>query len=155
MLERFEFFPAETILSLKRKRVIIAPHYPFAVIGECINPSDRRRLAKSLAQGDMSLVRREAGAQVGAGAQVIDVGVSAADVDEERILRLPARTLADTVDVPCPIEPANHKALAAASTVYPGKPFVNPVTGEKASPDAVLPVRKEHACAAITLCVGG
>jgi len=143
----------ETILSSKSKSAFIAPHHPFAMIGERINPSNRRRLAKSLARGDMSLVRQEALAQGEAGAHVIDVNVSAVDVDEERILPLAVQTVAEAVDVPISIDTANYEALAAALAICPGKPLVNSVTGEKASLEAVLPLVNEYCCAVIGLCM--
>jgi len=126
---------------------------PFVIIGERINPSGRRRLAASLAQGDMSLVRQEALAQVEAGAQIIDINVSAMDVDEERVLPLAVETVAEAVDLPICIDTANHEALAAALAVCPGKPLVNSVTGEEASLDVVLPLVKRYGCAVIGLCM--
>lgn len=41
-------------------KVTIDSEDSFIIIGERINPSGRRRLAESLAEGDMSLVRQEA-----------------------------------------------------------------------------------------------
>jgi len=101
----------------------------------------------------MSLVRRETLAQVKASAQVIDVNVSAVDVDEERLLPLAVQTVAEAVDVPICIDTANHRALRTALAVCPGKPLVNSVTGEKASLEAVLPLVKERGCAVIGLCM--
>jgi len=126
---------------------------PFVIIGERINPSGRRRLTESLTQGDMSLVRQEAFDQVEAGARVIDVYVSAVDVDEERILPLAVHTVAETVDVPICIDTDDYEALRAALAVCPGKPLVNSVTGEEASLEAVLPLVKEYGCAVIGLCM--
>lgn len=144
----------ETTISSKTKSVVIGPERPFVIIGERINPTGRKRLAKSLAQGDMSFVRQEALAQVEAAAQVIDVNVSAVDVDEERILPLTVQTVAEAVDLPISIDTANHKALAATLAIGPGKPLVNSVTGKKASLEAVLPLVKERGCAVIGLCIG-
>ena len=142
-----------TLLESFGKTVTIDSEGPFIIIGERINPSGRRRLAESLAQGDMSLVWQEALAQVEAGAHIIDVNVSAVDVDEERILPLAVEAVAEAVDVPLSIDTANHEALAAALAVCQGKPLVNSVTGEEASLEAVLPLVKERGCAVIGLCM--
>ena len=142
-----------TVLEGPARKVTIHSEGPFVIIGERINPSGGRRLAKSLAQGDMSLVRQEALVQVEAGAHIIDVNVSAVDVDEERILPLAVHTAAEAVDVPICIDTANHEALTAALAVCPGKPLVNPVTGEEASLEVVLPLVKEYGCAVIGLCM--
>jgi len=143
----------ETVLHGRMERVAISEGALFVIIGERINPSGRKRLAESLAQGDMSLVRQEALAQLEAGAQVIDVNVSAIDVDEERILPMAVQTVAEAVDVPISIDTANPQALAAALVICPGKPLVNSVTGEEASLETVLPLVKERSCAVIGLCM--
>lgn len=142
-----------TLLEGAGTKVTIDTEGRFVIIGERINPSGRRRLAQSLAQGDMSLVRQEALAQVEAGAQVIDVNVSVVDVDEERTLPLAVETVVEAVDVPICIDTANHKALAEALALCPGKPLVNSVTGEEASLESVLPFVKEYGCAVIGLCM--
>jgi len=142
-----------TLLESVGKTVTIDSEGPFIIIGERINPSGRRRLAESLAQGDMSLVRQESLAQVEAGAQIIDVNVSAVDVDEGEILPMAVQTVAEAADVPICIDTANHKALGAALATCPGKPLVNSVTGEEASLEAVLPLVKERGCAVIGLCM--
>lgn len=142
-----------TLLEGAARKVTIDSEGPFVIIGERINPSGRRRLGESLAQGDLSLVRQEALSQVQAGAQVIDVNVSAVDVDEERILPLAVQTVAEAVDVPICIDTANHGALRTALAVCPRKPLVNSVTGEEASLEVVLPLVKERACAVIGLCM--
>jgi len=142
-----------TVLRGATTKVTIDSAGSFVVIGEGINPSGRRRLVESLVQGDVSLVRKEALTQVEAGAQIIDVNVSAVGVDEERILPLAVRTVAETVDVPVSIDTTNHEALTAALAVCPGKPLVNSVTGEEASLEAVLPLVKEYGCSVIGLCM--
>ncbi len=142
-----------TLLEGAVTKVTIDSQGPLIIIGERINPSGRKRLAESLGQGDMSLVREEALVQVEAGAQVIDVNVSAVDVDEDTVLPLAVQTVAEAVGVPICIDTANHKALAAALSVCPGKPLVNSVTGEEASLAVVLPLVKEYGCAVIGLCM--
>lgn len=141
-----------TILQGESRQTIVGHDRPFVMIGERINPSGRRRLAESLAQGDVSLVQEAALAQVEAGAQVIDVNVSLVDIDEERLLPLAVQTVAEAVDVPISVDTANHEALAAALATCPGKPLVNSVTGEDASLETVLPLVKECGCAVIGLC---
>ena len=142
-----------TVLEGTRRKVMVDTGGPFVMIGERINPSGRKRLAESLTQEEMSLVREEALAQAEAGVHIIDVNVSAADVDEERILPLAVRTVAEAVDVPICIDTADRAALSAALAVCPGKPLVNSVTGEEASLEAVLPLVKERGCAVIGLCM--
>lgn len=142
-----------TILEGVRNKVAIDSEGQFVVIGERINPSGREPLAAMLVKGDMSLVCEEALAQVEAGAHVIDVNVSALDVDEERMLPSAVQEVASVIDVPICIDTSNHRALTAALDACPGRPLVNSVTGEKASLQAVLALVKDRDCAVIGLCI--
>ncbi len=63
----------ETVLSSKTKTVIIDPNRPFTIIGERINPTGRKLLAKEMAADDFSRVEKDALAQVAAVAHVLDV----------------------------------------------------------------------------------
>ena len=60
----------ETILKSKTKQVVIGPGHPFVMIGERINPSGRKKLGQEMLAGDFARVRRDAQAQVAAGAHV-------------------------------------------------------------------------------------
>jgi 5-methyltetrahydrofolate--homocysteine methyltransferase len=142
-----------TVLEGVGERVAIDSEGPFVLIGERINPSGRESLAELLARGDMSLVREEALRQVEAGAQVIDVNVSAVDVDEEGTLSVAVKEVAGVVDVPICIDTGDHRALAAALDACPGRPLVNSVTGERTSLQVVLPLVRDRGCAVVGLCI--
>lgn len=66
---RYKEKGVQTILSSPTKTVIIGPDQPFVIIGERINPTGRKLLAKEMAEGNFERVRRDALAQVAAGAQ--------------------------------------------------------------------------------------
>ena len=147
--------PTTTILSSATKKVQISRHGPTVLIGERINPSGRKRLAAALLAGDMSIVESEARAQVAAGADIIDINVGAAGVDEERILPLAVQTAMAATDVPLSIDTTNPAALRAALAVYRGKALVNSVNGEESSLARVLPLVKEYGAAVIGLTMDG
>ncbi len=63
----------DTIISSNAKTVIIGPERPFTIIGERINPTGRKLLAKEMSAGDLSRVEKDALAQVAAGAHLLDV----------------------------------------------------------------------------------
>jgi 5-methyltetrahydrofolate--homocysteine methyltransferase len=140
-----------TIVSSERREVKISSDGPTVIIGERINPTGKKRLAKALLTGDMGLVREEAIAQVEAGAEIIDVNVGAAGVDEPKLLPLAVEAVMDAVDVPISIDTSNFEALKAALEVYKGKALVNSTSGEKASLERVLPLVKEHGAVVIGL----
>jgi 5-methyltetrahydrofolate--homocysteine methyltransferase len=60
----------ETILKSVKKTVVISPEKPTVLVGERINPTGKKRLAAALAEGNLDIVRKEALAQVEAGADV-------------------------------------------------------------------------------------
>jgi len=148
----------ETILKGAGKEVVIGSDRPTVIIGERINPTGKKKLAAALLAGDLEIVRQEALAQVEAGADVLDVNVGAAGVDEVDLLPRAVRLVLETVDVPVCIDTPNAEALAAALAVHKellpdGKPLVNSVNGEEGSLRRVLPLVAEHGAAVIGLCM--
>jgi 5-methyltetrahydrofolate--homocysteine methyltransferase len=148
----------ETTLKGRGKPVVISDSRPTVIIGERINPTGKKKLAAALAAGDLEVVRQEARAQVEAGADVLDVNVGAAGVDEVALLPQAIKAVMETVDVPICIDTANRDALAAALAMHKalspdGKPLVNSVNGEEASLARVLPLVAEYGTAVIGLCM--
>ncbi len=146
----------ETILQSARGTVVIGPDRPTVLIGERINPTGKKRLASALAEGNLEVVRAEALAQVEAGADVLDVNVGAAGVDELEVLPRAVRLVMETVDVPVCIDTANVQALRAALAMHQelapeGKPLVNSVNGEEGRLAAVLPLVAEYGAAVVGL----
>jgi len=141
----------ETKVSSSRKEVIIGDDRPTVLIGERINPAGKKKLAEALKAGDLEIVRKEALAQVQAGADILDVNVGTFGVDEVALLPKAVQTVMDTVDVPLCLDSSNPDALEAALKVYKGKPLVNSVTGEEHSLKRVLPIIKEYGAAVIGL----
>jgi len=143
----------ETKVSSAAKEVIISGNLPTRLIGERINPSGRKRLTQALQSGDLDMVRKEAIAQVKAGADIIDVNVGATGIDEAALLPKAVKIVMEAVDVPICIDAESPKALEAALKVYKGKPIVNSVKGEKKSLETVLPLIKEYGAAVIGLTI--
>jgi len=120
----------ETVLRGTGKRVTVSRDRPTVIIGERINPTGKKKLSAALLAGDLEIVHREALAQIEAGADILDVNVGAAGVDEVDVLPKAVRLVLETVDVPVCIDTTDSEALAAALTVHKelvpeGKPLVN------------------------------
>jgi 5-methyltetrahydrofolate--homocysteine methyltransferase len=141
----------ETKISSESKETIISPEGPTTLIGERINPTGKKKLAAALQAGDWDLVRRVACSQVEAGADILDLNVGMAGLDEVAILPQAVQSVMDVVDVPLSLDSSNPKALEAAMKVYRGKPLINSVTGEKRSLEAILPLVREYGAAVIGL----
>jgi len=121
------------------------------IIGERINPTGHKKLATALREEDYDYVRELARKQVEAGADVLDVNVGVAGLDEVSLLPRVIEIVTSEVDVPICLDSANHEALAAGLAVALGKPLVNSVNGEQASLEAVLPIIKDYGAAVIGL----
>ena len=148
----------ETVLKGTGKRVVVGDGRPTVILGERINPTGKKKLAAALVAGDMEIVRQEALEQVEAGADVLDVNVGAAGVDEVDLLPRAAQLVLETVDVPICIDTPNGEALAAALARHKelnpdGRPLVNSVNGEESSLQRVLPLVAEYGAVVIGLCM--
>jgi len=144
----------ETRISSATKEVVISYNLPTRLIGERINPTGKKKLAAALEAGDLEMVRREALAQVAAGADILDINVGTPAVDEVTLLPEVVQLVMETVDVPLCIDSSNPKALEAALKVYKGKALVNSVSGEERSLEEVLPLIKEAGAAVVGLTMG-
>ncbi len=140
-----------TKLSSATQEVIIGDEGPTVLIGERINPTGKKKMAAALQEGDMEVVRREAIAQVEAGADMLDVNVGVAGLDQVAMLPRAIQTVMEAVEVPLCLDSNNPAALAAGLKVYKGKALINSVTGEERSLGAILPLVKEYGTAVIAL----
>jgi 5-methyltetrahydrofolate--homocysteine methyltransferase len=139
----------ETILTYKDRQVIIGPQRPFVIIGERINPTRRKKLAESMAQGDFSVAQEDARKQVEAGAQVLDINAGIPGADEPVLLRNAVLAVLEEVQVPLCLDTANPDALEAALEVYPGKALINSTTAEAHMMARVFPLAKKYGAAVI------
>ncbi len=139
----------ETIVTSRTKTVIIGPDRPFTIIGERINPTNRKALAAEMAAGDFSRVEADAIAQVEAGAHMLDVNAGIPMADEPAVLAQAIQVVQSVTDVPLSIDSSVVEALKRGLEVYEGKALVNSVTGEEERLEAVLPLVKKHGAAVI------
>ena len=141
----------ETRVSSAKKEVIISDKRSTVLIGERINPTGKPKLAAALQAGDLEIVRQEAINQVKAGADILDVNVGSATVDEVGLLPKAVKAVMEVVDVPLCLDSANEKALEAAIKVYKGKALLSSVTGQEVSLKVMLPLVKEYKTAVVGL----
>ncbi len=139
----------ETVISSKTKTVRIGPNHPFMMIGERINPTGRKLLAREMAAGNYARVKKDALAQVAAGAQMLDVNAGIPLADEPTILAESIQLIQSITDVPLCIDSSIVEALRRGLDVYEGKALLNSVTGEEERLEVVLPLVKKYGCAVI------
>lgn len=141
----------KTILRGKTKEVIINTEGPVIIIGECINPTRRKKLVSTLQTGNFEYVVELAKNQIDASADILDVNVGFPGVDDAKLLPETVKQLQSQFDIPLCIDSPNPRALEAALKVLSGKCLVNSVNGEEKSMNAILPIIKEYNVAVIGL----
>ena len=139
----------KTTITSPSKEVNIGPGLPFVIIGERINPTGRKLLGKEMAAGNFDRVRKDAIAQVEAGAHMLDVNAGVPMADEPALMAEAITIVQSVVDVPIAIDSSVVAALASGLETYQGKALVNSVTGETERLESVLPLVAEHKAAVI------
>ncbi len=141
----------QTQLESSSQSVTIGPESPFVLIGERINPTGRKALAREILEGRMERVAADALAQVAAGAAILDINAGVPGADEAALLVQMVELVQGISDVPVSIDSSVVTALEAAMPVCQGKPLVNSVTGEEEKLESVLPLVARHGAAVIGL----
>jgi 5-methyltetrahydrofolate--homocysteine methyltransferase len=141
----------DTVVSSETREAVIGFERPFVLIGERINPTGRRLLAEEMKNGDFSRVEQDAIAQVGAGAQMLDVNAGIPLADEPALLAKAVELVQSLTDVPLSIDSSIVAALEAGLSVYRGKALVNSVTGEEERLEQVLPLVARHGAAVVAI----
>src|SRR5690606_9358950 len=138
-----------TEISSRTQTVIIGPDRPFTIIGERINPTGRKALAREMAAGNYDRVVSDAIAQVQAGAHMLDVNAGIPLADEPGIMETAVQLVQSVTDVPLSIDSSVVAALERGLEVYQGKALLNSVTGEEERLESVLPLVKKYGAAVI------
>jgi 5-methyltetrahydrofolate--homocysteine methyltransferase len=141
----------KTILSGKTKEVVINTEGTVVIIGECINPTRRKKLVSTLQENNYDYVLELAKIQIDAFADVLDVNVGFPGVDDVRLLPETVKRIQENFDIPLCLDSPNPKAVEAALKAARGKCLINSVNGEEKSMKALLPVAKEFGSAIIGL----
>jgi len=140
-----------TILRSKTREVVINTEGPVIIIGECINPTRRKKLVSTLEVGDFGYVLELAKNQIDALADILDVNVGYPGVHDAKLLPEAVKLLQSHFDIPLCLDSPNPKAIEAALKVLEGKCLINSVNGEEKSMNALLPIVKEYGAAVIGL----
>ncbi len=114
------------------------------IIGERINPTNRKELIEKLKAGEFSVLEGEARKQVQNGADVLDINVGVPGIDEENAMRQALKYVQGAVDVPLWIDTSNPKVLEVALKEVKGRPGINSTTGEEKRMEVVIPLAAQY-----------
>jgi 5-methyltetrahydrofolate--homocysteine methyltransferase len=140
-----------TVLKGKNSEVTIDTNGPVVIIGECINPTRRKKLVSTLQDGNFEYVLELAQNQINAGADILDVNVGFPGVDDVKLLPETVLAIRSSFDIPLCLDSPNPKAIEAALKIAGGKCLINSVNGEEKSLNALLHIAKEYNAALIGL----
>lgn len=141
----------KTILRGSSKEVVIDTEGPIVIIGECINPTRRKKLVSTLENRDFTYMLELAKSQIAAMADVLDVNVGYPGVDDEELLPQAVIALQENFDIPICLDSPNPKAIEAALKVAKGKCLINSINAEEVSLKRLLPLAREYGAAIIGL----
>jgi 5-methyltetrahydrofolate--homocysteine methyltransferase len=105
----------------------------------------------ALQEGNLDIVRRDAIAQVKAGAAILDVNAGVPGADEASLMLQIIEAVRGVTDVPLCIDSPNPSVLEVALSHYEGKALVNSVNGEERALDKILPLIAKYKAAVIGL----
>jgi len=123
------------------------------IIGERINPTNRKDLIAALKAGQFEVLEVEAKKQVANGADILDINVGVPGIDEKHAMLEALRIVQGAVDVPLWIDTSNPEVLAVALKNVQGRPGINSTTGEEKRMDIVVPLAAEYQAALVGLCI--
>jgi 5-methyltetrahydrofolate--homocysteine methyltransferase len=141
----------KTILRGSKREVVIDTSGPVIIIGECINPTRRKKLVSTLQERNFEYMLSLAKSQIDAMADVLDVNVGFPGVVDEVLLPEAVIALQDNFDIPLCLDSPNSKAIEAALKVAKGKCLINSVNAEEKSLQRLLPIAREYGAAIIGL----
>lgn len=101
----------KTILRGTTREVVIDTNGPVIIIGECINPTRRKKLVSTLQTGNFEYVLELAESQIGALADVLDVNVGFPGVDDVKLLPETVLAIKAKFDIPLCLDSPNPRAI--------------------------------------------
>ncbi|HMM22592.1 MAG TPA: homocysteine S-methyltransferase family protein [Selenomonadales bacterium] len=140
-----------TALTSRSRTVQLGPGSPTVVIGERINPTGRKTLAAEIRNGSFAMVKKEALAQVRAGAAVLDINMGVPGINQPAAMRQAVEELSLLTDVPLAIDTTDPESLEAGLRAFPGRALVNSVSAEPERIASFLPLAKKYGAAVLCL----
>jgi len=143
------------VLELKGtgKTVKIGATKTPVIVGERINPTNRKELIAKLKAGEFDILESEAKKQVQNGADILDINVGVPGIDEKHAMLEALRIVQSAVEVPVWIDTSNPEVLAIALKNVKGRPGINSTTGEAKRMDVIIPLAAEYGAALVGLCI--
>jgi len=141
---------SQTRFASRTKVVELAEGKPL-LIGERINPTGRKVFQEELKTGKTRIIRKEASSQTENKADLLDVNISAPEVNEPEAMHNAIKLIQSVSDLPLSIDSPSVAALETGLRTYCGKALLNSVNGKTESMAKILPLAKKYGAAVIAL----
>lgn len=138
-------------LASRSKTVFIGADLPTRLIGERINPTGRKKLGAEIKNGSFISVKREAIEQTQAGADILDVNMGVAGIDQAAAMDKAITEISQLVSTPLAIDTSDAAALEAGLKAYPGRALINSVSAEPDRLKYFIPLAKRYGAAILCL----
>ncbi len=138
-------------LASRSKTIFIGKDLPTRLIGERINPTGRKKLGTEIKNGSFISVKREAIEQTQAGADILDVNMGVAGIDQAVAMDKAITEISQLVSTPLAIDTSDAKALEAGLKAYPGRALINSVSAEPDRLKYFIPLAKRYGAAILCL----
>lgn len=136
-------------ITSRTRALRIGPSAPFAIIGERINPTGRKKYSEAIREGRTDLIIADARRQAQGYASALDVNVGVPLVDEAAMMRKAVVAVQNAVDLPLVLDSSYVEALEAGMRLYPGRALINSVDPDPDKAERLLPLIKRFGCAVI------
>lgn len=143
-----------TAFTSRTKTVYVGDAFPPVSIGERINPTGRKKLRADIQAGSFVSVKKEALAQIDAGADMLDVNMGVPAIDQAAAMEQAVTELSMLSPAPLSIDSTDPVVIERALKVYPGRALINSVNSDEALMDAVFPLAKRYGAAVLCLPLG-
>lgn len=146
--------PKGVRLASRSKNIWLGSGHQTVLIGERINPSGRKAMAAEIKAGDFTLVKREALAQVSAGAGVLDINMGVPGMQQKDLMRRVIGDLAMLVDVPFSIDSVEPDVVEAGLRNFAGRALINSVSDKAGVKERIFTLAKKYGAAVLILPLG-
>ncbi|MCX6112973.1 MAG: homocysteine S-methyltransferase family protein [Proteobacteria bacterium] len=140
-----------THLASLSKVVSVGENLPTAIIGERINPTNKKDMIDELKHGTLELVKEYARKQIDDGAHLLDVNLGAAGVDQVKLMSKTFQMLSALFEAPLVVDSSKVEAIEAALRAYGGKALINSTTADKDKAEKIFKLAAKYGAAVIGL----
>ena len=149
-----KILPNGVRLASRSKSIWLGKEHKTVLIGERINPSGRKAMAAEIKAGDFTSVKREALAQVAAGAGVLDINMGVPGMEQRELMGKIIGDLAMLVDVPFAIDSVEPDVVEAGLRNFAGRALINSVSDKAGVKEKIFALAKKYGAAVLILPLG-